>query len=63
MGNLDKLRAYLGLVGGQQSFVIGQALKRLKEQDAEIDRLNGLLAEAGGHAERPADEIADSRRE
>jgi hypothetical protein len=44
MSNLDKLRAYLGLVGGQQSMVLGLALKRLKEQDKEIERLGDLLA-------------------
>ncbi len=44
MSNLDKLRAHLGLVGGQQSMVLGLALKRLKEQDAEIERLSDLLA-------------------
>jgi hypothetical protein len=44
MSNLDKLRAYLGLVGGQQSMVLGLALKRLKEQDGEIERLGDLLA-------------------
>ncbi len=41
--NLDRLRAHLGMVGGQQSLVLGQALKRLKEQEAEIDRLTALL--------------------
>ena len=44
MSNLDKLRVYLGIVGGQQSMVLAAALKRLKEQDKEIERLSDLLA-------------------
>jgi len=43
--NLDKLRGILGIVGGRESEVLGIAIKRLKEQEAEIDRLNDLLAE------------------
>jgi len=48
--NLDKLRGVLGIVGGRESEVLGIAVKRLKEQETEIERLNGLLAErdAGG---------------
>ncbi|MCL4852893.1 MAG: hypothetical protein KJZ78_16160 [Bryobacteraceae bacterium] len=41
--NLDKLRGILGIVGGQQSEVLGIAIRRLKEQEAEIDRLKALL--------------------
>lgn len=43
--NLDKLRGILGIVGGRESEVLGIAVKRLKEQETEIDRLNDLLAE------------------
>jgi len=43
--NLDKLRGVLGIVGGRESEVLGIAIKRLKEQETEIDRLNDLLAE------------------
>ena len=43
--NLDKLRGVLGIVGGRESEVLGIAIKRLKEQEAEIDRLNDRLAE------------------
>ena len=45
--NLDKLRGVLGIVGGRESEVLGIAIKRLKEQEEEIDRLNDLLAERG----------------
>lgn len=41
--NLDKLRGILGIVGGRQSEVLGIAIRRLKEQEAEIDRLKALL--------------------
>ena len=43
--NLDKLRGVLGIVGGRESEVLGITIKRLKEQETEIDRLNDLLAE------------------
>jgi len=43
--NLNKLRGVLGIVGGRESEVLGIAIKRLKEQEAEIDRINALLAE------------------
>jgi len=43
--NLDKLRGILGIVGGRESEVLGIAIQRLKEQEAEIERLNDLLAE------------------
>ena len=43
--NLDKLRGILGIVGGREFEVLGIAVKRLKEQEKEIDRLNDLLAE------------------
>jgi len=49
--NLDKLRGVLGIVGGRESEVLGIAIKRLKEQEAEIDRLNDLLAERGEQTE------------
>ena len=42
--NLDKLRGVLGIVGGRESEVLGIAIKRLKEQEAEIERLGDLLA-------------------
>ena len=42
--NLDKLRGVLGIVGGRESEVLGIAIKRLKEQEAEIERLSDLLA-------------------
>lgn len=42
--NLDRLRGILGIVGGRESEVLGIAIKRLKEQEAEIDRLGNLLA-------------------
>ena len=42
--NLDKLRGVLGIVGGRESEVLGIAIKRLKEQETEIERLNDLLA-------------------
>ncbi len=45
--NLDKLRAVLGIVGGRQSEVLGIAVKRLQEQEKEIDRLNDFLTEQG----------------
>ena len=40
--NLDKLRGVLGIVGGRESEVLGIAIKRLKEQEEEIDRLKAL---------------------
>ncbi len=43
MSNLDKLRGILGIVGGRESEVLGIAVKRLKEQETEIDRLKALL--------------------
>jgi hypothetical protein len=43
--NLDKLRGVLGIVGGRESEVLGIAIKRLKEHETEIDRLNDLLAD------------------
>ncbi len=43
--NLDKLRGVLGIVGGRESEVLGIAIRRLKEQETEIDRLNDLLAD------------------
>jgi len=43
MSNLDKLRGILGIVGGRESEVLGIAIKRLKEQEKEIERLNDLL--------------------
>jgi hypothetical protein len=51
MSNLDKLRVYLGIVGGQQSMVLAAALKRLKEQDDEIATLQAQLT--GQPAEGP----------
>ena len=54
--NFDKLRGILGIVGGRESEVLGIAIKRLKEQEKEIDRLNDLLAE------RSAGEEHDERR-
>ena len=54
--NLDKLRGMLGIVGGRESEVLGIAIKRLKEQEKEIDRLTDLLAE------RDAGEKNDERR-
>lgn len=43
--NLDKLRGILGIVGGRESEVLGIAIKRLKEQEKEIDRLNDIVAQ------------------
>lgn len=58
MSNLDKLRGILGIVGGRESEVLGIAIKRLKEQEAEIERLSDLLAlrEALGDAGETNDE-------
>jgi hypothetical protein len=54
--NLDKLRGVLGIVGGRESEVLGIAIKRLKEQETEIDRLNELLADRSERAEQARDE-------
>jgi len=54
--NLDKLRGVLGIVGGRESEVLGIAVKRLKEQEKEIDRLNELLADRSEQAEQMRDE-------
>ena len=45
--NLDKLRGVLGIVGGRESEVLGIAIRRLKERETKIDRLNDLLADRG----------------
>jgi len=54
--NLDKLRGVLGIVGGRESEVLGIAVKRLKEQEKEIDRLNELLADRSEQVEQTRDE-------
>ena len=55
MSNLDKLRGILGIVGGRESEVLGIAIKRLKEQEKEIERLNDLLATRGEQPSRTHD--------
>lgn len=62
MSNLDKLRGILGIVGGRESEVLGIAIKRLKEQEAEIERLSDLLALREASAEPDAGEENDERR-
>ena len=47
--NLDKLRGVLGIIGGRESEVLGIAIKRLKEQEAEIEQLSDLLASRESH--------------
>jgi hypothetical protein len=51
MSNLDKLRGILGIVGGRESEVLGIAIKRLKEQEKEIERLSDMLALREARAE------------
>jgi len=62
MSNLDKLRGILGIVGGREPEVLGIAIKRLKEQEAEIERLSDLLALREALAEPDAGENNDERR-
>jgi hypothetical protein len=62
MSNLDKLRGILGIVSGRESEVLGIAIKRLKEQEAEIERLSDLLALREALAEPDAGEKNDERR-
>lgn len=62
MSNLDKLRSILGIGGGGESEVLGIAIKRLKEQEREIERLSGLLALREALAEPDAGEKNDGSR-
>lgn len=63
MSNLDKLRGILGIVGGRESEVLGIAIKRLKEQEKEIERLSDRRASREALAEpRDAGETNDGSR-
>ena len=55
--NLVKLRGVLGIVGGRESEVLGIAIKRLKEQEAEIERLGDLLALRDGLGDEGEHEV------